>query len=467
MKSSTKSGCRVSRELGAIHIAIMRETNSTNLGVILRDPSGACVLRKKTSQLRKDIQKFIQLAALSLILCLPFQSLAAQERDNTITFAGEVWTIEELPSLPKNYTIADPSTLDTNSFAIFNIIKSGKLWLVGGNLTNPSAELVYVDQETKTLGPYGSSNIKRSFCEAKSSVRKELAQKGQYSVCRSEFYTSSKLEKGAQAVIACLLIACLGGYDSSWVPVFRPNKFKQALSSSSEQASLGASTLMESFAVFFRNKELSAIQQQATRFNNSTHQIVKTLNSINYGTKDIAIARSDTALVKDLSEHHKRNLQYFHDNTRPVSKLPLGLNLLEIQNEQKKILPYSQTTEERIEEIAQLLTANLNKLEKLREIELATLNKLEKLREIELATVRKIQNLLSEHLYSSLAVDGLFGPSTVNALENFYSDVDVPIELEDKQKILRTIESSYIEPVGTCPRTSNDSGYTICFTSSQ
>jgi hypothetical protein len=424
----------------------MRETNSTNLGVILRDPSGACVLRKKTSQLRKDIQKFIQLAALSLILCLPFQSLAAQERPNTITFAGEVWTIEELPFTPKWRP-------NTNSFAIFNIIKSGKLWLVGGNLTNPSAELVYVDQETKTLGPYGSSNIKGSFCEAKSSVRKELAQKGQYSVCRSEFYTSNKLEKGAQAVIMCLLVACLGGYDSSWLPVFRPNKFKQALSSSSEQASLGASTLMESFAVFFRNKELSAIQQQATRFNNLTHQVVKTLSSINYGTRDIAIAKSDTALVKELSERHKRNLQYFHDNTRPVSKLPLGLNLLEIQNEQKKILPYSQTTEERIEEIAQLLTANLNKLEKLREIELAT--------------VRKIQNLLSEHLYSSLAVDGLFGPSTVNALENFYSDVDVPIELEDKQKILRTIESSYIEPVGTCPRTSNDSGYTICFTSSQ
>jgi hypothetical protein len=73
----------------------------------------------------------------------------------------------------------------------------------------------------------------------------------------------------------------------------------------------------------------------------------------------------------------------------------------------------------------QLLTANLNKLEQLREIELAT--------------VREIQNLLNEHRYSALTADGLIGPSTANALANFYSDINVPIERGDKQKILTTI----------------------------
>ena len=375
---------------------------------------------------------------MSFLLYLPFQHTVAQEDLNADFFyAGEAWTIKELPISVANI----PSS--TNSYATFNIIKSGEKWLVGGTLANLSAELLYVDQKTKTLGPFTSS-ANRGFCSAKAEVREKLRKKREYSACRSEFYTSDKVSKVAQAAVACLLFACLGGYDRDWFPVFRPKLLKQAL---------GSSGLMASFAEHFRNKELLAIRQHATIFKDATSGILTRLNSINYSTKNIASTRAGTALLQELSENHRRNLQDFQKKTRSDFSLPFHLDRSQIQNEREKILPYSQSTKNRIEEIEQLLTANLNKLEKLREIELAT--------------VREIQNLLKEHRYSALTADGLIGPRTVNALANFYSDINVPIERGDKQKILATIKSALIDPVGTCPRIPSDLSYTVCFTFSQ
>jgi len=385
------------------------------------------------------VHEFLQLAALSFLLYLPFQHTVAQEDLNAnFSYAGEAWTIQELPVSGANIP---PST---DSYATFNIIKSGEKWLVGGTLKNPSAELLYVDQKTKTLGPINYLADTGVLCSAKAEERENLSKIGQYNSCRSEFYTSDKVSKVAQATVACLLFGCLFGYDSDWFPVFRPKLLKQAL---------GLSDLMTSFAEHFRNKELLAIRQHAAILKDATSGILKRLNSINYNTKNIASTKAGTALLQELSENHRRNLQDFQKKTRSDFSLPFDLDRSQIQNEREKILPYSQSTKDRIQEIERLLTANLNKLEQLREIELAT--------------VREIQNLLNEHRYSALTADGLIGPSTANALANFYSDINVPIERGDKQKILATIKSALIDPVETCPGIASDLSYTICFNFSQ
>jgi peptidoglycan hydrolase-like protein with peptidoglycan-binding domain len=81
----------------------------------------------------------------------------------------------------------------------------------------------------------------------------------------------------------------------------------------------------------------------------------------------------------------------------------------------------------------------------------------------ERAIVSEIQALLKDQRYYTYAVDGLFGAGTLKAIKTFSEDVSLPIERYDKPKILQSVKTSFMPPVGSCSKSLTDGAFVACF----
>ena len=141
----------------------------------------------------------------------------AQEAVSEISFRGDSWSISQLPLYDR------PSS---ETYLILPIIlrTSGK-WEIGGSVNQDGYEQIFVDLAKRQIGP-NARNTDRSgkFYDCKGSktnIRKKWRSQGLYGACRSHFFSADGVAKAAQAIIACAILACVGGYDSDWFPMFR------------------------------------------------------------------------------------------------------------------------------------------------------------------------------------------------------------------------------------------------------
>lgn len=374
---------------------------------------------------------------LFVILCLPFQSLAAQNAASSIIHNNETWSLNQLPRVRSDIPVAN------SIYEVFIFSKVGEKWVGGSSLYDPDTELFYVDRRNRSIGPFTSStdNAGTSIdCKPKHIERQNLRKMGVYGPCRSDFYTADKAGKLLEFVLSCAIVACLG-HDFNWNPIFRPNSLKQAILSSN---------LMAGFASHFQAKDRDLIAQSLITFKTEMDNINYALGSVSKDGNDANALRKSLNEVKTLSDRSQGvwedlgNDQAY--NSIMGRSLGFSLSFSEVNNAQTKARQSFNVTNQSIRSAQKLITGNLGKIEM-----------------AERAIVRQIQEVLKENHYYADALDGLFGPGTISAVKALLLDINRPIGLVDKPSVLKTLEGALLEPKGTCPSSFGDGSYVACF----
>lgn len=377
--------------------------------------------------------RVLRFACSIFVVCLPLQELVAQDTSSNIRYNGELWSLAQLPSV----RLSTPPA--ASNYEVLIIYKDYlNKWVIGGDLKKPTAEMIYVDRRNRLIGPFTSSQDTAGVdyeCVDRKTATATQVNQGVYNACRSDFYSADTTVKVAQMVIACAILACLGGYDTDWFPIFRPQKLKQEIL---------ASGLMAQFEKYFQDKERLHVETRVALINDATNSLLDKLDSINEETQDAASLRSSVERLTELSKEYNQQINEFrNENFHDTS---LGFALGDFLSKKRQASDVLVSMNERIDESLQLITKNLNA------IKLA-----------ERAIVSEIQALLKDQSYYTYAVDGLFGAGTLKAIKIFSQDVSLPVERYDKPKILRSVKSSFISPVGSCSKSLTDGAFVACF----
>jgi hypothetical protein len=487
-----------------------------------------------TSLLSATAFKVLCFSGFFFVLYLPIQGLIAQEAADAIIFDSEVWRLKQLPVI--RLEVPEP----TAAYEVFTISKNnlGK-WIIGGNLKNPNAELIYVDRKNRLIGPFTSSVVDsqgtRLHCLASKATSKIAQQNsGRYNGCGSDFYSADTVEKLTQMVISCAILACLGGNSVDWNAVFRPIKLKKALVSSE---------LMAQIKAHYHAKESQFIDARMAFFNDKTNYVLSELNAASIegigavlttedeytkvssiipggpadlqgivqpedtivgvaqgedeivdvvgwrldevidlirgskgstvrlriianqgaasnsikviairrgwtnGPQDAVSLRASLKALNGLSNTYSQYWKDFSDEISLDSSLAFSLGNTElITTKIRTASQASKSTYERISKLQQLHKDSLNKIEV-----------------AERAIVRKIQALLKHQIYYTSSVDGLFGPGTLAAIKALSVDITLPPGRGDKEKILQAVKASFMEPEGSCSKSSSDGAHMVCF----
>ncbi len=377
--------------------------------------------------------RLLRFACSIFVVCLPLQELAAQDTSSNIRYNGELWSLAQLPRLRLS---APPASSNYEVLIIYKDYLNK--WVIGDDLKKPTAEMIYVDRRNRLIGPFTSSQNTAGVdykCIDRETAKATQANQGIYNACRSDFYSPDTTIKVAQMVIACAILACLGGYDTDWFPIFRPQKLKQEIL---------ASGLMAQFEKYFQDKERLHVETRINLINDATNSLLDTLESINEDAQDSATLRSSVERLTELSKEYNQQINKFrNENFHDTS---LGFSLGDFLSEKRQASEVLVSMNERIDKSLQLITKNLNA------IMLA-----------ERAIVSEIQALLKDQSYYTYAVDGLFGVGTLEAIKTFSQDVSVPVERYNKPKLLRSVKSSFMSPVGSCSKSSTEGPFVACF----
>ncbi|MDG1165186.1 MAG: peptidoglycan-binding domain-containing protein [Porticoccaceae bacterium] len=375
----------------------------------------------------------LRLACSIFVVCLPLQELAAQDTSSNISFNGELWSLAQLLRLR---TCAPPAI---GNYEVLIIYKDYlNKWVIGGDLKKPTAEMIYVDRRNRLIGPFTSSQNTAGVdyeCVDRETAKASQVNQGVYNACRSDFYSPDTTIKVAQMVIACAILACLGGYDTDWFPIFRPQKLKQEIL---------ASGLMAQFEKYFQGKERLHAETRVALINDATNSLLDKLDSINEEAQDSAALRSSIERLTESSKEYNQQINEFLNET--FHDTSLGFALGDSLSKKRQASETLVSMNGRIDKSLQLMTKNL------KAIMLA-----------ERAIVSEIQSLLKDQSYYTYAVGGLFGVGTLKAIKTFSQDASVPVEHYDKPKLLRSVKSSFMSPVGSCSKSSTEGPFVACF----
>lgn len=378
--------------------------------------------------------------------CLGPMSVAAeQEAVNQMLFRGENWSIRQMASY---------ATPASESYLILPVTRraSGK-WEVGGSIKDDGYEQIYVDLVKRRIGPDASSkkrNGKTYTCKgSKKENKKKLASQNYYGACSSHFFTANGTEKVAQAVIACALLGCLGGYDSNWTPVFRPTRFKKALSSG----------LMKEVEEFVRRKHLTAIDEQLDLFSETTTNYLQELDQINASENDLEVLQRTKKHLVELESEYKSYIKDFEkahlriDYSRGFSPKKTSID--------NRMESFLQVYGAAFSDSANLISELDSKIEALGRAKAAEQARLLAERR---GIIDRIQRLLKENGYYVAKIDGSLGPETRTSIQSFFSDLDGQEISEDLEAMLSKIESALLAPAGNCSKSLDEVSYSACFT---
>ncbi|MDB4109329.1 peptidoglycan-binding protein [Porticoccaceae bacterium] len=407
------------------------------------------MLRKAARYSLKTTNKALRFGGFCFLWCLPLQELVAQNSEDTsnpsrIMIDNEYWSIKQLSRIATEL----PST--TRKYAVFTISKNNVgEWVIGGSLKDSNTELLYVDRALRHIGPFTSSwdTAGSGYTCAVNKKESENIQRktGTYNACRSEFFTADGVyvtDKLFNLVlnnaIACTLFLCMGGetYNSSWRPEFSYSKLKSALRSSKLTAQI---------AMFFQNLDRQVIDKYVEVSTDKTRDVLAVLNSIDSSSEDAGYLRSSLKRLNETSSGFKGHSDFFSNYSNDRS-LPFRLGYKEILRIENASIRELNSTRQELDKYLQLITKNLDA------IVLA-----------ERAIVSEIQVLLKDQRYYKYSVDGLFGAGTLEAIKTFSKDVDLPVERYDKPKILQSVKTSFIPPVGSCSKSLTDGVFVACF----
>lgn len=407
------------------------------------------ILRKAARYSLKTTTKVLRFAGLCFMWCLPLQELVAQNSEdtsypNSILIDKELWSIKQLPRVATEL----PPT--TGEYAVFTISRNSVgEWLIGGNLKDSNTELLYVDRALRHIGPYTSS-LDTAGSPYTCAVNKEKSENiqrktGTYNACRSEFFIGHGAHEAEKLVdlvlhnaIACTLFLCLGSetYNSSWRPDFSYSKTKLALRSTKLTAQI---------AMFFQDLDRQVIYNHVEVSTDKTRDVLAVLNSIDSSSQDANYLRTSLKRLNETTLGYKDHSDFFSKYINDRS-LPFRLEYKEILSIENASIRELNSTRQEIDKYLQLITKNLDA------IELA-----------ERTIVSEIQVLLKDQSYYTYSVDGLFGAGTLKAIKTFSKDLDLPIERYDKPKILQSVKTSFISPIGSCSKSLTDGAFVACF----
>ena len=377
--------------------------------------------------------RILRFACSIFLVCLPLQELAAQDTSSNIRHNGELWSLAQLPRVRLS---APPAASNYEVLTIYKDYRNK--WVIGGDLKISTAELVYVDRRNRLIGPFTSSKSYAGAdyeCFDRKTAKATQVKEGVYNACRSDFYSADTTVKVAQMLIACAIVACLGGYDTDWFPIFRPQRLKQEIL---------ASGLMPQFEKYFQNKERLHVETRVALINDATNSLSDKLDSMNEEAQDLAVLRSSLERLTKLSKEYNQQINEFrNENFHDVS---LGFTSGDFLGTKRTASEVLVLMNERIDKSLKLMSKNLNT------IMLA-----------ERAIVSEIQVLLKDQSYYTYSVDGLFGAGTIRAIKTFSQDISLPVERYDKPKILQSVKTSFMSPVGSCSKSLTDGAFVACF----
>ena len=370
---------------------------------------------------------------------------AAQGVVEELSYRGDVWSISQLPRFDRP---------NSDTYVVLPIIRraSGK-WEIGGSIKQDGYEQIFVDLVKRQIGPDARNtdrNGKTYYCKgSKNENRKKFRLQDLYISCLSSFFTADGAQKVTQAVLACAILACLGGYDSDWFPIFRPALFKEVLSSG----------LISELDEFFRGRQLTEVDSRVAFFRDKTAQFLTEVDQIDTEENDLEVLRQTEKLIVDLEAGYKLHLEDFEDaNSRVNYSLGFSPKKSAVAKRTKPIFEEYETTLSKIISIKTALVSKIDQLNRARSAEQAKLLK-ERMR-----IINRIQSLLKENEYYAANIDGLLGPGTQAAIRSFFSDLGGQKVSGDMKKLLSEIETAILKPTGSCSKMPSDSPYVACLT---
>jgi hypothetical protein len=378
-----------------------------------------------------------------------FASLASAQEIVVINIENRPWSVADLSRIQTSIPVSN------SSFATFVITKNYSEWRLGGNLGLPEAELIYVDRLTNTIGPFSSSIDQKGeeyLCsETRAESKQTLALSRKFSACRSEFYSSDKAVKIAQAVIMCAILACIGGYSSDWWPIFRPLTLKTAL---------GSGRILADISKYFKIKDLEALDEAADIYRQESNAFMLAAEEIfakaDSRTKSMSIIK-DRELTKKLRADLQDAWNQFLNKVDKQEGLQLGLNIQETSSIKNSLRSEFGEKKARLNFLVESIDT------KLMAMETAERAKRELLAKRERTLTRSIQTLLVEYSYSDSIIDGSFGPKTIEALKDFFTDLSAKQPPGGKQQTLDALRGSVLKEGTPCPKKMDMELQTVCF----
>ena len=108
----------------------------------------------------------------------------------------------------------------------------------------------------------------------------------------------------------------MGGFDTSWFPIFRLQKLKQEIL---------ASGLMAQFEKYFQDKGRLHIETRIALINDLTNSLLDKLESINGDAQDSASLRSSVKCLTELSKEYNQQINEFRNENFHDTSLGFAL----------------------------------------------------------------------------------------------------------------------------------------------
>jgi hypothetical protein len=382
--------------------------------------------------------KSMRLRAVSRSLaafCICWASIGvstAQTGPNTFKHSdGDLWTIKPLAT---QLTSSPNDNKDEYAILFISQREDGS-WKINGNLSGPeTVEMIYIDRRLRQIGPFTADRAKCSM--SKAAALKAQRKAGTYNSCRSSFFTADGGEKMAQALLACALIACIGGASEGWTAVFRPISFKNAISSP------GVMEAIENHFRYYDNKIFAENSEPGeAKFQAQVKSLRKELEKIDEeGGDSIDSLRANLNTVSVLETRLDEDLKGLMGKQR---KTPGYWGFRNTTN----LNPNYSFLRELVERIERSYTDASKEIANVKERMGAKLKDLET---IEKGWVRKIQESLSSLGYYDASIDGEFGSNTGNAVESFLKDSGTDVATTDKKRLYGKIDQLKLSGGARC-----------------